>query len=1043
MEYKYKAFISYNHNERDSRVARLLHNRIETYTVPRKLRKNGKKKLGKVFRDQEELSASSDLNQHIRDALDESEFLIVICSPGAVASKWVSKEIAYFLEHHKQEKLLTVLTDGEERELFPALFPGLPEPLSLDLRRNGDLKSRFLKLCAPLLGCEYDELVMRDQKRRRRQMMWWMAGIAAVAAAIISILLWSYIRINAKNQEILLRESAFLTQEAQEALDAGDRATAIEKAIAALPSEGEDRPYYALAEQTLFSAIEPFSNPAHNYIFTSTVLEQNTAIVDFCISGDGKRLTTADQFTNLNCFDTVTGELLWSRQLQSDGFYRDPCILFCGLWDSILYCDESTLMALSQKTGELLWSAEDLSHNNNYLILSDDQKTLVTLSGKESDDWKETAYSLIFLSTEDGTVQSSYPITTGGGMLFFDSDQPRISFPELYPKGNKAAVYFTDLLFLGCYIKSYDDGPDTLHYFLIKLAEQTVHELYTRQIDSIDVYYMGFDPTDGTILFIYSDFDFAFSRRFIAEKIRLDTMTADWTSELHDVSLTKADAFYFDSVIMIRTDTQLLSLDSDTGEILATEDFDGEILDFAVLEDGTFVYLTEGGMYAAGWINKTGFVDTRHWGELFRLGSGSAGQLWNGGSPRIEIVGKSTKGFYMTDEDHGGGYAAMIPAENDHSIVLYRPHQIPEQPSRKTLELHIPSNSNRIQQAGDLYYVYGSGDLVLVVDMSTCSVVSRFESSEYLSHFDTLFLPDGTGCIVSDNNSAEYRDLRTGQTHTFFDNSSDGDQIWEGYRCRSGRLSGSGDVLTAILTESGLRIYINGQHHKDAAFSSESMESSSFNLTVGSNGYILLYENWGRNLDGYLIYDYYGDTWHHIPNTQHLDQICRILLGSETPTLFEINSDGDIRVCDISTRKEILRFRTGLQSSTIDEILLTREDSLLIIYTMDQDINIFDLNTGSLVYSEQAPENYQASLVCYDDPQNEYLFLFDNSLYNNGLCMSTVTWNVLMEIPEFLLYDCTQKVILQYASDDDCSLTLSAIPTTEELIALGKQFLGE
>ena len=78
---KYKAFISYRHRELDIAVAKKIHKSIERYTIPRYLRKNGQKRLGLVFRDREELPLSSNLTDDIFSALDNSEFLIVVCTP--------------------------------------------------------------------------------------------------------------------------------------------------------------------------------------------------------------------------------------------------------------------------------------------------------------------------------------------------------------------------------------------------------------------------------------------------------------------------------------------------------------------------------------------------------------------------------------------------------------------------------------------------------------------------------------------------------------------------------------------------------------------------------------------------------------------------------------------------------------------------------------------------------------------------------------------------------------------------------------------------
>ena len=53
---RYVAFISYRHLSPDKDIAVKLHKAIETYGIPGTVRKKtGKKKMGRVFRDQDEL----------------------------------------------------------------------------------------------------------------------------------------------------------------------------------------------------------------------------------------------------------------------------------------------------------------------------------------------------------------------------------------------------------------------------------------------------------------------------------------------------------------------------------------------------------------------------------------------------------------------------------------------------------------------------------------------------------------------------------------------------------------------------------------------------------------------------------------------------------------------------------------------------------------------------------------------------------------------------------------------------------------------------
>ena len=53
----------------------------------------------RVFRDDTSLSATPHLWPTIEQALGNRAILILLASPEAAASKWVNKEVAYWLEH--------------------------------------------------------------------------------------------------------------------------------------------------------------------------------------------------------------------------------------------------------------------------------------------------------------------------------------------------------------------------------------------------------------------------------------------------------------------------------------------------------------------------------------------------------------------------------------------------------------------------------------------------------------------------------------------------------------------------------------------------------------------------------------------------------------------------------------------------------------------------------------------------------------------------------------------------------------------------------
>ena len=104
---RFRAFVSYAHV--DAAHARWLQTRLENYRLPSRIagamssvdredRWTGR--VGPVFRDREDLSASSDLSQAVREALADSRTLVVVCTPATPGSQWVAREIELFRELH-------------------------------------------------------------------------------------------------------------------------------------------------------------------------------------------------------------------------------------------------------------------------------------------------------------------------------------------------------------------------------------------------------------------------------------------------------------------------------------------------------------------------------------------------------------------------------------------------------------------------------------------------------------------------------------------------------------------------------------------------------------------------------------------------------------------------------------------------------------------------------------------------------------------------------------------------------------------------------
>ena len=197
-KFRYKAFISYSHA--DETWARWLHRAIEAYRVPMNLvgtqtaMGEVPNRISPVFRDRDELSSASDLGSTVKQALSDSENMIVICSPSGAASLWVREEIREFVRLGRGDRIFCVITDGEASASgsIAAIFPdaiseaGMQEPLAADVRKWADGKQLAkLKLISGMLGLPLDQLRRRELQKRRKTLALTLAAAVAVVAIII------------------------------------------------------------------------------------------------------------------------------------------------------------------------------------------------------------------------------------------------------------------------------------------------------------------------------------------------------------------------------------------------------------------------------------------------------------------------------------------------------------------------------------------------------------------------------------------------------------------------------------------------------------------------------------------------------------------------------------------------------------------------------------------------------------------------------------------------------------------------------------------
>lgn len=279
--YKYTAFISYRHLEPDSIVAENLHKMLETYTIPKNLQKTlGRKKVGKVFRDKEELPLTDSLDDQLQGALDQSEYLIVICSPRLEESEWCKREIETFVEKRGKKNVLLVLADGEPNTSFPKIiYDGTTEPLAADARGTTSkeqikkLKTEKLRLLAPILGVGYDDLKQRERERKIKKRMTVISVAAAIAFLFAALAISSALRIKKQADMLAYDKALQMAGESEHLLADDKRLESLKIAYNALTEDGNvDMPYTPEAQYALVDALRVYDSAQ----YSKAVLEINT-----------------------------------------------------------------------------------------------------------------------------------------------------------------------------------------------------------------------------------------------------------------------------------------------------------------------------------------------------------------------------------------------------------------------------------------------------------------------------------------------------------------------------------------------------------------------------------------------------------------------------------------------------------------------------------------------------------------------------------------------------------------------------------------------
>lgn len=414
----YNAFISYKHGPRDNKVAAHVQSQLEHFHIPGKIRKKtGKTRIQRIFRDKDELPITSNLTETIENALQKSEFLIVICSPHTKESIWVRREIEFFLKTHDRDHILAVLSEGEPQDALPQelleeevtitqpngatyTYTREKEPLCCDYRgsfRKAD-NEELPRLAAALIGCSYDELMNRRRAYQMRRITVLGLVLTSLALGFMGYMTYSRNKLQKSYNETLRSQSIYLANESEKLLSQQQRIEAIQLALAALPSDEKDRPVTSEAIHALTEATLAYKPLFGTNIYAVWNYRAPARISTMAAPSDHTSLAAMDQTKTLTVWDTETHEVLMTKS-----FGKETIGALTYVGDKLLITTNSQYALFDVFKGKQVWAKKSDGSN---LLLTD---PLIAEEG-ESFYLVTSSREILHIRTKDGQTLDSHKL---------------------------------------------------------------------------------------------------------------------------------------------------------------------------------------------------------------------------------------------------------------------------------------------------------------------------------------------------------------------------------------------------------------------------------------------------------------------------------------------------------------------------------------------------------------------------------------------------------------------------------------------------------
>lgn len=424
-EYKYIAFISYKRE--DEKWAKWLQHKLEHYKLPTSVRKTNPtlpERIRPVFKDTTDLAGGL-LEKTIKEALNSSKYLIVVCSPRATQSPWVCKEVQEFIDLGREEYIIPFIIDGEpnssnkDTECFPKnlkALSGARELLGININEMGR-NAAVIKVVARVSGLKFDILWQRWERfRKRRYRLITVFSVLGMVVAL-SILYIMY----GQYRKIQVNQARAVANQAERLVAEGNSILARRILLEVLPESSDllSYPYVAEVEAAFRLALK----------CNDLIINHEYEIQSVSVNSTGSLIAVGSLDGQIGIYDAKSAVLLktfigHTGMISDVSFSVDGKLVVSGSYDNTIkvWDVESGMCKLTLCGHKQAVSSTSFNQDGTMIVSASLDGTLKL--------WNAISGECLYTYEDDGRL-ISVTVSHGGKHIAYSSDKGEIKLLNL------------------------------------------------------------------------------------------------------------------------------------------------------------------------------------------------------------------------------------------------------------------------------------------------------------------------------------------------------------------------------------------------------------------------------------------------------------------------------------------------------------------------------------------------------------------------------------------------------------------------------------